>query len=227
MIVYGKILPVETIIGKVICRMLLSPLSIRENFPVRLTHNLTQIPKNPLPAGYSYRNYVPGDEQTWLEIQQAAEPEGRLTAEAFRAEYSCYQPPLSAMQFYVLAPDGTSVGTATAWFCGKTCGLIKGLAVTEAHRGRGLEEAIVSEACRRFRGFEYNRGAIQVGSAQVERIRALLHAGFCPEVTTGRDRAFWSELNGLLAEPCQRQPLAKATDWLKGMVGRKREIAQN
>jgi GNAT superfamily N-acetyltransferase len=227
MILNGKILPVENIIGKVICRMLLSSLSIREHFPVRMTHNLAQIPKNPLPAGYSFRSYVPGDEQTWLEIQQAAEPEGSLTAEAFSAEYSCYQPPLSAMQFYVVAPDGKPVGTATAWFCGKTCGLIKGLAVAQAHRGRGLEEAIVAEACRRFRGFEYSRGAIQVGSAQIEWIRALLRAGFCPETTTGRDRAFWGELNGLLAETCQRQPLAKASDWLRSMVGRKHEVAQN
>ena len=206
--------------------MLVASPSIGLNFPVRLTHNLAQLPKNPLPAGYSFSGYLPGDEQTWLEIQRAAEPDGGMTAEVFNAEYSCYQPPLSASQFYVLAPDGTAVGTATAWFCGKTCGLIKGLAVAPAHRGCGLEEAIVSEACRRFRNFEYSRGAIQVGSTQVEWIRALLRAGFCPDVTTGRDRAFWAELGAILAEPCQRQPLSKATDWLKGVVGRKREISQ-
>ena len=206
--------------------MLLASPSIRVNFPVRLTHNLAQIPKNPLPAGYSFRSYLPGDEQTWLEIHQAADPEGSLTAEVFKAEYSCYQPPLSAAQFYVLAPDGTPVGTATAWFCGKTCGLIKGLAVAPAHRGLGLEEAIVSEACRRFRNFEYCRGAIQVGSTQVEWICALLRAGFSPEITTGRDRAFWSELEPFMAEPCPRQPLARATGWLKGVVGRRRAVPQ-
>jgi GNAT superfamily N-acetyltransferase len=104
--------------------------------------------------------------------------------------------------------------------------LIKGLAVAPEYRGLGLEEAIVSEACRRFRNFEYSRGSIQVGSTQVEWICALLRAGFSLDITTGRDRAFWSELQPFLAEPLPRQPLARATDWFKGVVGLKREIQQ-
>ena len=53
--------------------LLLSPL-ITANFPIRMTHDLTQIPKHPLPAGYSFRNYLPGDKQTWISIQKAADP---------------------------------------------------------------------------------------------------------------------------------------------------------
>jgi ribosomal protein S18 acetylase RimI-like enzyme len=200
---------------------IVSPL-ISSHINVNLKHaNLTQSPVYAIPTGYTLRGYLPGDRKTWVSLLQVADPCLEVNEETFVEEFGRHQPSLISRQFYACTQEGKAVGTSTAWFAGKTSGLVKGLAVALAHSGRGLEEALLSEAIRRFENFGYEQARVSVGANRLDQIRLFMNFGFQPEVRSTREEAAWKDIQMALGDVARVPFLLRLAGWLRRLISNK------
>lgn len=108
------------------------------------------VPRFPLPEGYEFVFYRPGDERAWAEIecsvgQFSSIEEGVAT---FRREFTENQrlDPRDRMLF-VKAPDGQYVATCTLWdgeFLGEIKQRLHWLAIRDSASGKGIAKALLS-----------------------------------------------------------------------------------
>lgn len=115
-----------------------------------------------LPKGYSYKEYTPGDELAWAEIETSvgefASKEKALAY--FKGKYMLYKGDIERRCFFVESPEGRKVATFTLWW-GYT-GLrrdpwLHWVAVMPEYQGKLLGKALVYEAMRRFMLIEGDR----------------------------------------------------------------------
>src|SRR5262252_6378867 len=91
-------------------------VSSEQTKPVRmLRRHLEKLSESPLPTGFAFRWFRPGDELEWVKIQTLSDKLNALSLELFHSEFSLPDL-LPTTQFYLLAPNTVPVGTATAWF---------------------------------------------------------------------------------------------------------------
>jgi mycothiol synthase len=117
--------------------------------------DLENLPAIALPPGYALRPYRPGDEAAWIDLFR------RIFADDLRSELPPTNPPSVRSEFlhsaywrpermwFADGPDGSPVGTTTAWVFpqdGRLVPILHWVGVLEAHRGQRLGEAL-SLAC--------------------------------------------------------------------------------
>src|SRR5436190_1714975 len=165
--------------------------------------SLEGIPDVPLPEGFSWHWFQPGDENRWVEIQTAADHYNQISRQLFASEFA--EPALLPQrQFYVLASDGRPIGTATAWFKdleGKRIGRVHWVAVLPEFQRRGLGKALLSFCCRRLGELGHDRAMLSTSSARLPAIRLYLKFGFEPLKTTPEDDQTWREILAHLKRP--------------------------
>ena len=171
------------------------PYSVTANYPLKMVRtDFDRLPAPVLPEGYTFRNYVPGDRHTWIGIRKATEFYGTITPDSFQEEFGNNQKALQARQFFICYSGEGAVATATAWNGKNGSGRICGLAVLLAHAGRGLEEALLSEACRRMKQFGYTGTSLDTSSSRLSEIERCLKLGFLPEVVRPGDPSIWDDV---------------------------------
>jgi GNAT superfamily N-acetyltransferase len=169
------------------------------DFPIAMVHeDLQKAPIHDLPSGFALRWYRPGDEIAWVRIQNAATPQNPVTAAVFAREFGPGQSALPDRQCYLLGPDGTAIGTATAWHDGdhhgRPFGLVHWVAVTRTMQGRGLAKPLLGAVCRRLRELGDGRAYLTTSTSRLPAIRLYLKFGFVPEIRTAYDAAVWRAL---------------------------------
>lgn len=105
-----------------------------------------------LPEGYTIRAYQPGDEAAWAALHVAT---GDFTAPEEASAYflQTYASDLSRALF-AIAPDGSVVGTVTAWHDPRRDATVRSLhwlAVDEQHQRKGLGKALCKTAMKLMR----------------------------------------------------------------------------
>jgi GNAT superfamily N-acetyltransferase len=99
-----------------------------------------------LPEGYKIRNYKPGDEVSWAEIQTAV-----LEFDNIEQALNCHHGYLSRMgdltkrQMFVESPNGILIATATAWYDESPQGkipVVHALSCRPEYQGNGFGRAI-------------------------------------------------------------------------------------
>jgi GNAT superfamily N-acetyltransferase len=179
-----------------------------------LSTQLALAPLVALPEGFTLRGYLPGDRRTWVGLQRVADPCLEVSEETFNEEFGRHQPSLISRQFYALTGDGRPVGTTTAWFSGKASGLVKGLAVVLAYSGCGLEEALLSEAIRRFESFGYEKAEAALTANRLDLVRLFLKFGFQPDIRSLHEEAAWKDIQGAFEGVRQAPALIRLAGWL-------------
>ena len=115
-----------------------------------------------LPEGYSYKEYTPGDELAWAEIETSV---GEFVSKEkalayFKGKYMLYRGDIERRCFFVESSEGRKVATFTLWW-GYT-GLrrdpwLHWVAVMPEYQDKLIGKALVYEAMRRFMLIEGDR----------------------------------------------------------------------
>ncbi len=160
--------------------------------------NLEAFPRFELPAGFALRPYAPGDEATWVAVQGAADLHHDVTPALFRREFGDDAGRLRSRQRFLIAPDATVIGSATAWFgddpLARPSGRVHWVAIAPAHQGRGLAKPLLAAVCARLSEFGHERAYLTTSSGRLPAIGLYLSFGFVPEVLGPDDRAAWGAL---------------------------------
>jgi ribosomal protein S18 acetylase RimI-like enzyme len=170
---------------------------MEQNIPVKmLRSNLENIPSFALPPGFAFRWFQSGDEKTWVQIQGAADRLNKISGDLFHSEFP--EPALlPEAQFYLLAPNGAPIGTATAWFRaldGERIGRVHWVAIVPEFQGRGLGRSVLSFCCQRLRESGYDRAFLSTSSSRIPAISLYLNFGFEPLITNDQERVVWHQI---------------------------------
>ena len=162
---------------------------------VLVRESLDNIPQHPLPPGYRMRTYRRGDRRTWVSIERASEPFGRITRKTFDASFGEDLGAMPRRCLFLLAAGGEEVGTITAWYDrnyrGRRWGRIHWVAIIPAHRGRGLSKCMMTVAMDRLRALGHRRVVLGTHTPRIAAIKTYLDFGFQPEITTPEAERAW------------------------------------
>jgi GNAT superfamily N-acetyltransferase len=160
--------------------------------------NLEKVPEVEIPEPFSVRRYQPGDEENWLRIHLLADRLQPITRELYGREFGSDEPSLRDRQYFLLAPNGQAIGTATAWFKndfeGRRFGRVHWVAIIPEFQGRGLAKPLMSVICLRLRELGHDCAYLTTSTARVPAINLYLTFGFVPLIRTPKDADAWKRL---------------------------------
>lgn len=143
-----------------------------------------------LPDGFTVRNYLPGDENGWAEIETLVlEFEDISQALTCHSHYLSQLEELCKRQWFVIAPNGVPAATATAWWTQTAKGrvpVVHALGCRPEYQGNGLGKAIAIKMLETF--YELEKGEdvwLDTQTWSYQAIGLYLDLGFIPlkEVT--------------------------------------------
>jgi len=165
--------------------------------------SLSSIPEHPLPPGFSFRWFRPGDQKTWADVWQRCEKFLKLTPETFAREFGTDEQVLALRQVFLLDSGGQAVGTSTAWLAdedhGPHCGRIHWVAIVPEMQGRGLAKPLLSTSLKRMRELGYRSAVLGTHAVRIPAIKLYLQYGFVPEVRNEKERQGWRDVRAKIA----------------------------
>ncbi len=177
------------------------------HFPVRMV--LDPLPAcqgaAPLPAGFSMRRYRPGDSADWVRIHQLADELQEVSQWHFEQSFGLTDRLLAERQYYLCAPGGSPIGTATAWFnpCfeGQRYGRVHWIALAPEYQAMGLGKALLMTVLRRLHQLRHDRVYLSTDTARIPAIRLYLSAGFRPRLRDASDQRAWRAFSDCTGQP--------------------------
>jgi GNAT superfamily N-acetyltransferase len=107
-----------------------------------------------LPEGYALRLWTLEDAAHWADIEASVGefPDAETAAAYYNQEFAPHPMELMERQLFVVSPEGTYVGTSSAWWAHTPEGLywpsVHWVAVKPEFQGMGLGKALVAETLR-------------------------------------------------------------------------------
>jgi mycothiol synthase len=158
---------------------------------VMIRETLTDLPTVNVPAGYSIRGFVPGDEYSWERIVAASFETPRSFQAIMREDPSFVQE-----RILFVVKDNVPVGTAAAWYhplWGAQYGYLHFVGVEPRHRGKRLGYWVSLAALYRFVTEGRTMAVLETEDFRVPAIRTYLRLGFRPQLT-GQSMDAWTRL---------------------------------
>lgn len=170
--------------------------------------NFTDVPQVELPAGYRFRMYHEGDDQTWTDLHLAAEPFVNVTPELFEKQFAPGMDLLSQRMFFIETDDGVPAGSITAWWEKERDrpgerGRIHWVVVHPDHQGKRISKAMMTLAMARLSDY-YDQAMLGTSSGRPIAIKVYLDFGFRPDENESTNEEIvqaWRELNEQLHHP--------------------------
>lgn len=143
----------------------------------------------PLPAGYRFVNYRPGDYRAWSEIEiSAGEFETEAQAWEAWADYFLEEELLlENRMFFVETADREKVATASAWIDidqldepDPDVSWLHWVAVKRSHQGRGLSKPLILRVLRCMAEYGYLRARVPTQTCTWLACKIYLDLGFRP-----------------------------------------------
>jgi GNAT superfamily N-acetyltransferase len=160
-----------------------------------INRQLVGAPQLALPAGHAMRFYRPGDVDTWLRVQQAADPFIVPTADMFARSMPGDDAYLATRVMFLVDPSGADIGTISAWdnsdLLGHTIGQIHWVAIVPAAQGRGLAKPMLSAACQALRGHGHSAACLETNTRRVPALNLYLQFGFVPHIRSAAEEGAW------------------------------------
>lgn len=135
-----------------------------------------------LPEGYSFATYSDGDREDWISIEWSAKEFSSYEqgVDAWNRYYAGREDMLPGRMFFVVAPNGEKVATATAFFDPKNPhdgkGWLHWVAVRREYQGKKLARPIIAKALSRLR--ELGHGKLYVPTQTNTWVAAKLYLDF-------------------------------------------------
>lgn len=147
--------------------------------------DMANLPAWPLPEGYRFRPYRPGDEATWVALHLDAEPLFTVTPEHFEESFGAHRDMLPERMWFVQAATGEDVGSIAAWWeddwAGRGAwGQIHWVVVARAHQRRGLAKPMTLLALRRI-AQDHDRAMLGTNAQRLWALKSYLDCGFIPD----------------------------------------------
>lgn len=176
---------------------------------LRLTRSLDGIPEYPLPAGYRFVHYAPGDRGTWIEIEQSAKEFDAYEdgVAAWARYFGGHEDELPERMVFVEDSFGEKVATATAYY--DTFGRddsgsawLHWVSVRSDHQGCGLSKPLVCEAFRIMRKLGDTRVIIPTQTNTWLAVKVYLDLGCRPTPENAvESQVGWSIVRTLTNHP--------------------------
>ncbi len=157
------------------------------HYELLLERELDGLPSYPLPDGYRFVFYRPGDRDTWIAIEQSAGEFDRFEdgVSAWERYYAGREEELTDRMLFIENPAGEKVATAAAMydvFGRDTSGSawLHWVSVRRDHQGMGLSKPLIAEAFRIMRGLGYTRVKVPTQTNTWLAVKVYLDLGCRP-----------------------------------------------
>lgn len=178
-------------------------------YPIRLVRDdLENIPVYELPEGYSFRFYEgEKDIDVWIDIEKSAKEfishsEGVRNFEAY---FGKYKELLANRMIFVVAPNGKSVATASAYFepwDDESVGWLHWVAVRREYQKKGLSRPLISKTLTTLRELGYRTAKVPTQTTSWVAARLYLDFGYRPEPQNAIESEYgYRMLNTLTSHP--------------------------
>ena len=149
-----------------------------------------------LPEGYTFSTYNYNEREDWIGIEWSAKEFSSYAdgIDAWNRYYARYENTLPGRMFFVVAPNGEKVATATAFFDPKNPddgkGWLHWVAVRRDYQGKGLARPLIAKALSRLR--ELGHGTLYVHTQTTTWVACKLYMdfGFRPTAENAEKSAF-------------------------------------
>ena len=178
-------------------------------YSLKMERPLDEVPDLPLPPGYRFVYYAPGDEASWTAIEISAKEID--DAEAGKAVWQRYfgghEDEMAGRMFFVENARGEKVATATAYydvFSGDdgVNGWVHWVAVRRDEQGHGLSKPLVARVLRQLKEIGYARAVLSTQTTSWLACKVYLDMGFRPIPENAEtNRTGWSIVRRLTRHP--------------------------
>lgn len=166
-------------------------------------------PDLPLPSGYRFETFSPGDRDAWIAIESSAKEliSHAQGLEVWERYFSHHEAELPGRMFFVANAAGEKVATATAYYDvihhdPEGAGWLHWVAVRRENQGRGLARPLIAHALRRLWELGYQKIKVPTQTTTWVAARLYLDFGFCPIPKNAvSSRMGWSILRRLTDHP--------------------------
>lgn len=156
-------------------------------YELLLERDLDALPSFPLPEGYRFVFYKPGDRDIWIEIEQSAKEFSNYAQglEAWNKYYGGHEDALPKRMVFVEDQEGRKVATATAFIdiTGRDKsgdGWLHWVSVRRDCQGRGLSKPLISYVLGVMRGLGYTHAKLPTQTTSWLACKVYLDLGFRP-----------------------------------------------
>lgn len=184
------------------------------------SYDVSNVTQYPLPAGYHFTYYRPGDRDDWIEIEKSAKEftSWEQGLSAWNTYYEGHDEELINRLFFIETDSGEKVATATAYYdvLGKDTtgsGWLHWVAVKREYQGRGLARPLISRTLRRLAELEYKRIVISTQTVTWVACKLYMDFGFKPtRESSSESLCGWRIMKALTNHPCLKdyEPASKA-----------------
>ena len=139
------------------------------------------VPSRPLPDGFGYRGFQPGDEHHWAEIERSAGEFTNLTdaLARFDQDFGADQAELGRRMLFLTTASGEAIGTATAWF-DQGVGQLYWVGVDQRYQRRGFARPLVAHTMRRLWQLGHRQAKLSTQTPSWVAVRVYLSLGWQP-----------------------------------------------
>jgi len=178
-------------------------------YELMLRGEITDMPEIPLPAGYHYELYRPGDRDAWIGIEKSAKEFGAYEQglDAWKRYYEGRDDELVNRMVFVVNEAGEKVATATAFYDIRGIdqsadGWLHWVAVKREHQGRGLSKPLISHVIQIMKALGQTHCKIPTQTTTWVAVKVYLDLGFRPiEKNLINSRDGWRIIKRLTDHP--------------------------
>lgn len=156
-------------------------------YELLLERDLDELPQFPLPEGYRFVFYQPGDRDAWIAIEKSAKEftDYAQGLEAWNRYYAGQEEMLPGRMVFIENADGEKVATATAYYDVTNrdksgSGWLHWVAVRREYQGKGLSKPLISHVLGILRKLGYTHAKIPTQTTSWLACRIYLDFGFLP-----------------------------------------------
>ena len=168
-------------------------------YELMLEGELSGIGAMPLPPGYHYEMYRPGDRDAWIEIERSAKELDSLEQgiRVWAQYYGGHEAEMPERMVFLATDDGEKVGTATAFYDVRGIdqsgdAWLHWVAIKREHQGKGLSKPMITHVIQLMKGLGYTRAKIPTQTTTWVACKVYLDLGFKPiEKNYIRNRDGW------------------------------------
>ena len=175
--------------------------------------NLDDIPEYPLPEGYRFVFYQPGDRDAWIEIEQSAKElqDYGHGVRTWQRYYGGVEDTLTDRMIFIENPQGEKAATATAYYDANgdlppERGQVHWVAVRRDHQGKGLARPLISQVLKVMKQRGHTQAMLHTQTTTWVAVKLYLNFGFRPipeNAETNRDG--WRIIKALTNHPALDQ----------------------